>query len=556
MALELRGVSNRAAGVQDVSLTVRRGEIVGVAGLVGSGRTQLAETLFGLTPADAGEILVHGARAAIQSPADAIRAGIAYVPEDRRQHGVVLEMSVASNASLASLERVSRRGLIDRRAERESAQRYVDQFRIKTASLEAEVGTLSGGNQQKVALARWLATEPSILILDEPTQGVDVGSKAEIHGLMQRPRRARARHPHDLVGAAGDRRHERSRRRHARGDDPRRAPARRGDAGPHPGARAGRGRRRHERRRSALMSAFARHRREVSVGAAIAALVLVLAFVAPHFFAPENLLDLLLANVPVLVVALGMTLVVLTGQIDISVGSTFAICGVAAGLLAKADVPLPLVALGTCAAGAALGSLNGAFVAYARIPSIVATLATMVALRDGLRWTTEGAWIQDLPVDFQWLGLSQTSYPLLAGGMAFALAAGFAWGLRNLPAGRAVYATGSNADAARLAGFRTAFVTFSTFAVLGGLTGLAALLNSVRFNQIPSNAGLGLEMKVIAAVVVGGVAITGGRGKVAGTLLGVLLLGMIGPALTFLGVSAYWERAIQGAIILAAVARR
>ncbi len=186
VALELRGVSNRTAGVQDVSLTVRRGEIVGVAGLVGSGRTQLAETLFGLTPADAGEILVHGVRAAIQSPADAIRAGIAYVPEDRRQHGVVLEMSVASNASLASLERVSRRGLIDRRAERESAQRYVDQFRIKTASLEAEVGTLSGGNQQKVALARWLATEPSILILDEPTQGVDVGSKAEIHGLMQR----------------------------------------------------------------------------------------------------------------------------------------------------------------------------------------------------------------------------------------------------------------------------------------------------------------------------------------------------------------------------------
>jgi rhamnose transport system permease protein len=305
---------------------------------------------------------------------------------------------------------------------------------------------------------------------------------------------------------------------------------------------------------SALEAAIGRHRREVSVAGAIAALVLVLAFVAPHFFAPENLLDLLLANVPVLIVALGMTLVVLTGQIDISIGSTFAICGVAAGILAKMDLPLPIVAAATCAAGAALGSLNGAFVAYARIPSIVATLATMVALRDGLRWVTQGAWIMDLPLDFQWLGLSQTSYPFLAGGLAFALAAAFAWGLRNLPAGRAVYATGSNADAARLAGFRTAFVTFTTFALLGALTGLAALLNSVRFNQIPSNAGLGLEMKVIAAVVVGGVAITGGRGKIAGTLLGVVLLGMIGPALTFLGVSAYWERAIQGGILLAAVA--
>jgi rhamnose transport system ATP-binding protein len=185
VTLELRNLSNRAAGVRGVSLTIRRGEILGLAGLVGSGRTQLAETLFGLTPADAGEVLIDGTAVRITSPADAIRCGIAYVPEDRRQHGVVLEMSVAANASLASLGAVSRRGLIDRAAERGSAQRYVDQFRIKTPSVHAEVGTLSGGNQQKVALARWLSTNPAVLILDEPTQGVDVGSKAEIHGLMQ-----------------------------------------------------------------------------------------------------------------------------------------------------------------------------------------------------------------------------------------------------------------------------------------------------------------------------------------------------------------------------------
>jgi rhamnose transport system permease protein len=153
-----------------------------------------------------------------------------------------------------------------------------------------------------------------------------------------------------------------------------------------------------------------RHRREVSVAIAIAALAIVLSAVSPAFFSPENLLDVFLANMPVLVVAIGMTLVVLTGQIDISAGSVFAICGVTAGLLAKADLPLAVVAAGTCAAGVALGALNGALVAYARIPSIVATLATMVALRDGLRWATQGAWIQDLPARFQWLGLSQASY--------------------------------------------------------------------------------------------------------------------------------------------------
>jgi rhamnose transport system permease protein len=297
-----------------------------------------------------------------------------------------------------------------------------------------------------------------------------------------------------------------------------------------------------------------RHRREVSVGLTILALAAVLAFVTPGFFARDNLSDLFLANMPVLVVALGATLVILTGHIDISVGSVFAICGVAAGLAAKAGLPLVVVAMATCGAGAVLAGLNGLLVAYVRIPSIVVTLAMMVALRDALQWATGGAWIQDLPEGFQWLGLTQAMYPIVVCGAVVALQAGFGWGMRNLPVGRAVYATGSNLDAARLAGFDTAFVTFAVFALAGALTGLGALLNSVRFNQIPSNAGVGLEMKVIAAVVVGGTAITGGRGNVTGTLLGVVLLGAIGPALTFLGVSAYWERAIQGGIILAAVA--
>jgi rhamnose transport system ATP-binding protein len=182
IVLELRHVSNRV--VSHVSLTVRKGEILGIAGLVGSGRTQLAETIFGLTPADSGEILLRGERVTIPSPADAIRRGIGYVPEDRPRHGAILEMSIAANTSLANLKNVSHRGLIDRGEERELAERFVRQLRIKTPSVEMETGSLSGGNQQKVALARWLAIDPSVLILDEPTQGVDVGSKSEIHSLM------------------------------------------------------------------------------------------------------------------------------------------------------------------------------------------------------------------------------------------------------------------------------------------------------------------------------------------------------------------------------------
>jgi rhamnose transport system permease protein len=296
------------------------------------------------------------------------------------------------------------------------------------------------------------------------------------------------------------------------------------------------------------------HRREISIALVIALLGMMLAAVAPGYFARENLSDLFLGNMPVLIVAIGTTLVILTGHIDISVGSVFAICGVAAGVTAKATGSVIVAALAACVAGGVLGALNGSLVAFLRIPSIVVTLATMVALRDGLRWATQGAWVQDLPSGFQWFGLPQAAYPLVAFALVVLLQGATAWVMRNLAAGRAVYATGSNEHAARLAGLNTARVTWAVFVVAGALTGLAALLNSVRFNQIPSNAGLGLEMKVIAAAVVGGAAIRGGEGTLAGTLLGVVLLGAIGPALTFLGVSAYWERALQGAIILAAVA--
>jgi rhamnose transport system ATP-binding protein len=184
VALELRGVSSRAAGVRDVDLEIRAGEIVGLAGLVGSGRTELAEVVFGLVPKDGGEIRLKGRPVSFTSAAQAIAAGVAYLPEDRRRHGVILDMPVAANVSLASLDRLTERGLLDTARETELATGYVRRLGIKTPATFAPVGTLSGGNQQKVALSRWLATRPSVLVLDEPTQGVDVGAKSEIHALM------------------------------------------------------------------------------------------------------------------------------------------------------------------------------------------------------------------------------------------------------------------------------------------------------------------------------------------------------------------------------------
>jgi rhamnose transport system permease protein len=308
---------------------------------------------------------------------------------------------------------------------------------------------------------------------------------------------------------------------------------------------------------------IARYRRELSVATAYAGLLVLMAVAAPGFYQADQLRAFVVSNAAVLVAAVGMTLVILCRQIDISIGSIFSICGVVAGLLAQVGMPLPLVGLGALAAGAGMGAINGALVARLGLPSIVVTLATLVIGRESLRYVREGEFVHNLPRGFQWFGAGQATGQWLVVAIALLVFAAFAWGLRHLAAGRAVYATGSDPEAARLAGIRPRRVVFMVFVVMGALAGLAALLNAVRFADVDPNAGSGLELQVIAAVVVGGVAISGGRGTLAGSMIGVALLGSIGPALIFLGASLpawlewlgkpQWEKAIQGLIILLAV---
>jgi rhamnose transport system permease protein len=304
-----------------------------------------------------------------------------------------------------------------------------------------------------------------------------------------------------------------------------------------------------------------RYKRELSVALAYGLLLAVLAVRAPAFYdGGREPAAILLQSAPVLVCAVGMTLVILARHIDISIGSQFSLCAVTAGLLAQAGLPMPLVAAGTLLAGAGLGAINGALVAGLGLPSIVVTLATLVIYRDGLRWWRQGEFVKGLPPDFQWLGLGQTAGQWLIVAVAAAVLAAFAWGLRYLAAGRAVYATGSDPEAARLAGIRPRRVVFGVFVLMGALAGLGALLSAVCLPQVDPKSGEGLELKVIAAVVVGGVAISGGRGTLVGPLLGVALLGTVRSALIFVSAAAnlpsqgHWEKAIQGGIILVAVA--
>jgi rhamnose transport system permease protein len=295
-----------------------------------------------------------------------------------------------------------------------------------------------------------------------------------------------------------------------------------------------------------------RYFRELSVTAALGIVLLGLAVFAPAFFQPQPLLSLVTREAPTLIVACGMALVIICRQIDISVGSQFSVCSVCAGLLAARGWPLALVVPASVGLGALMGAINGGLVAGLRLPSIVVTLATMVTLRQGLNLVRQGEFV-NLPDNVQWFGLSQSAgqWTLVISSLVVLVVIALA--MRHWSAGRQVYAVGTNAEAARLAGIPPQKVTFLVFVFLGGLTGLAAIMNIAQSPQVQPLSGAGLELKVIAAVVVGGVAIAGGRGNLWGAFAGLLLLACVSPALTHLHIEAYWEKAIQGVIILLAV---
>jgi len=295
-----------------------------------------------------------------------------------------------------------------------------------------------------------------------------------------------------------------------------------------------------------------RHFREISVASALLLLLLALGIFAPAFFSPQPLLSRLTRETPALVVACGIALVIICRQIDISVGSQFSVCSVCAGLLAASGWSFPFVFLASVLIGAFQGAFNGILIAGLRLPSIVVTLATMVILREGNRWARQGQFV-NLPDKLQWFGLTQQSGQLLLIAIALLLFVALLFVLRYFAAGRFVYAVGSDAEAARLAGIHPQLVTFLVFVFTGALIGLASLMNIIQSPQVDPNSGSGLELKTIAAAVVGGVAVSGGRGNLIGVFLGLLLLGCIDPALIYLHIEAYWEKAIQGAIILLAV---
>jgi rhamnose transport system permease protein len=298
--------------------------------------------------------------------------------------------------------------------------------------------------------------------------------------------------------------------------------------------------------------------RELGIVAVLVLFVIVTASIEPRFLSPDNVRFILIDTTIFALLALGETLVVITRNVDLSIGS---VLGLSAFLSARmfehaSGIPIPAVFLVGMSIGLACGIANGFIVAVGRVPSLVVTLATLYIIRGIDILIVGGGQVVASSLPNSFVEIRQATVlgvPVLAVAIALVIAAG-AYILRSFRAGRELYAIGSNPEAARLTGIPTPRRVFTAFAVSGAIAGVAGVLWAARFGTIDSTAGTGYELQVIAAVVVGGVAIFGGSGSVVGAAFGALLLTAINSALYVLGISPFWNQAIAGALLIGAIA--
>ena len=613
----LLAVRNLSLGrrVTDASLDVRAGEIVGMAGLLGSGRSEVARAVFGAERADKGAMEFNGNPFTPKAPANAIAAGIGYCSEDRKFDGIVPDLSVRENLTLALLPLLARTGIVDENEQAKVVEKFVQRLRIKCASVDQPIRELSGGNQQKVLLARWLCLNPRLLILDEPTRGIDVGAKAEIQSLIAQlavdglgvlmissemeevvegsDRVFVLREGRTVAEFSGEQIDEESimaamadgtAALHARGAS---APASTN------GSQAGSGLLEDDalsspsepgemigqtttavtelrppeaapptERPAPKAAGVQRFRRLLVKNGTLVALLLLIVFNVlrtPHFLSWQTLNVNLTQVCTIVIVAVGMTLVIGTGGIDLSVGSLMAIAGALAPLifLNKSIPPgwgVPLAFVVPVLVSGLFGSFNGWLVTRFRIQPIVATLILFITGRGIAQVVTNGNLQPFTMPAFQVIGLARPfGIPLQAILMALIVAIAV-WALRFTVFGRQLVAVGGNEEAARLAGVPVKRVKLVVYLISGLCSGLAGLIVIAINSSSDANlVGLGMELDAIAAVAVGGTPLTGGRASVVGTLIGALIIQLVRYTLLANGVPDAAALVVKAAIIVGAV---
>jgi rhamnose transport system permease protein/rhamnose transport system ATP-binding protein len=566
----------------DVSFAVRTGEILGLGGLVGSGRTEIARVIFGIDQPTQGTMRLAGTPISFHSPSEAMAGGIAYLSEDRLGQSLVMDQAILSNATLPTIARATVAGLISATKELALVRPDLERMKLRFRSYDQPVKTLSGGNQQKVVVAKWLATKPRLLILDEPTQGVDVQTKAEVHSLIADLAKSGmaiiliSSELPELIGMS-DRilvlREGQVMDEMSRADaTPERVLKAATDAGGENGASGNSNkhltattslpaRQESSSRKSLnlLVSPIRRLllKREFGLVAAMAAVIIPVAAINPRMLSGPNVTALSMDAALLIIVAVAQMLVLLTRNIDLSVASVIGLSAYGAATTLHAHPDLNVFAGLAVASGIGLlcGLVNGAVVTIGRVPAIVVTLGTLSVFRGIDSLWTGGKQISADQVPQAWLDLT-TGRVAGVPGLVF-IAAGVllvtAFVLRSMPLGRELYAIGSNPDGAELIGIPVKRRVLGAFAVAGLLAGFDGGLWASRYATIDARVATGFELTVIACVVVGGVAIRGGAGTVLGITLGALTLLIIRNGLILIRVDPLWLEGVYGLVILGAV---
>ena len=541
----------------------------GFGGLVGSGRTEVARVLFGIDQPTAGTLLIDGVPAnSFASAGSAMRAAVAYVSEDRLGQSLVMDFSILDNASLTVLRLAARWGLISRERELSLVETPLERMNLRFHSYDQPVSTLSGGNQQKVVLAKWLATAPRVLILDEPTQGIDVNAKAEVHAIIADLARAGmaiiliSSEMPELLGMCHDILVFREGHVSARmtgkdatqqsvllaATDAADAAATATDA--LHAAREDPAVRPPARRRSLL-------RRELGLLAAIVAMIVPATLINPRMLSAANIDAVAMDLALLIIVAAGEMLVMITRNIDLSVASVIGLSAYVCADMLHLFPGLPLAGAVAIAGlvGLSCGLINGLVVTRGRVPSIVVTLGTLSLYRGLLSMTAGGHQISTEQVPPAWLQMTAfhvAGIPVILVAAALALALLSAV-LQRLPQGRELFAVGSNPAGARLIGIGSDRLVLGAFACAGLLAGLDGALWASRYATVDARVASGYELTVIAAVVVGGTAIRGGAGTIPGIVLGALMLLVIQNGLTLVRVNPLWLQGVYGLVIVLAI---
>ena len=593
-----------------INLHLKKGEIVGIAGLMGAGRTEFAMSLFGHSYGSkiSGRISKEGAEISVKTVPSAIANGLAYVSEDRKSLGLNLLMDIRENVTLSSLDKISQKGVLDKEKEVTEAENFRKKMRIKTNSIHQIVSSLSGGNQQKVVLSKWLMTQPDILFLDEPTRGIDVGAKYEIYTIIEEMAangKAVCLISSELPEILGMCDRIYTMKRWGKLEQAKNLTDKK------------------EKKlnlKSRAADLFGRYSMVIILAGLLIAFQLMTDGI---FWRPLNITNLVLQNSHILVLAAGMLLVVLLGHVDLSVGSVMAFVGAIAGMMMVNRQMNPWVTVITClAVGGLIGAWQGFWVAYAGIPAFIVTLAGLLMFRGLTQVVLGGQSLAPFPAVFQkmstgylpdlsegsslhfltlilgmiitivlvvgqWrtrnrrknhlfevesptaflvkavftavvvLGItyifaSYQGYPIILIILGLIVAA-YGFLTNKTVAGRQIYATGGNRKAAELSGIKTKRITFWVFVNMGVMAALAGLVLAARLNAATPQAGTSMELDAMAAVYFGGASTSGGIGTIMGAIVGGLVMGVLNNGMSILGVGVDWQQAIKGLILLLAV---